>query len=240
MPVQIRLEQFEGPLDLLFALIEERKLDITSVSLSAVTDQFLHYIAAHHGMHPEELADFLVVAAKLLLLKSRELLPSLHADEDDHDLEKQLKMYKLYYDASQKVGRLAGRGTFSFARASILRVESSDRSFRPPESVTGDDLARTFRVLLKRLEPFVTITEDVIIRTVNIQEKILAIRERIMKEATLNFEHLIHSARDRTEIIVTFLALLELVKQRMVAVVQHSAFSSITVERRHAERNTAR
>lgn len=240
MALHVKLEQFEGPLDLLLALIEERKLAITTVSLSGVTDQFLQYVASAKGMHPEELADFLVVAAKLLLLKSRELLPTLQADDDGPDLENQLKMYKLYYDAAQKIHLLLGKRTYSFARASILRVDPAERTFRPPESLTAETLAHLFRVVLKRLEPFVTVTEDVIIRTVNIKEKINAIRERIMKEATINFETLIHGAKDRTDIIVTFLALLELVKQRAVAVVQNGAFSSITVEQRHGERNTTR
>lgn len=238
--MHIKLEQFEGPLDLLLTLIEEQKLDITQVSLATVTEQFLQYVSTARGIHPEELADFLVVAAKLLLIKSRTLLPSLHVEEDEDDLEKQLKMYKLYYDASQRIQTMLGQRAYSFARASILRVETRERTFRPPENVGGEVLSGLFRAIVKRLEPFVMVTEDVIIRTINIRQKIDAIRERIMTEAKLNFEQLLHSATDRTDIIVTFLALLELVKQRSVAVVQDSAFSSITVERRHAEHSATR
>src|SRR3990167_7246611 len=115
--MKIKLEQFEGPLDLLLTLIEEQKIDITQVSLSQVTEQFLQYVSTARGMHPEELADFLVVAAKLLFIKSKTLLPSLHIEEEDGDLEKQLKMYKLYYDASQRIQAMLAQRRYSFSRA---------------------------------------------------------------------------------------------------------------------------
>lgn len=230
---EIKLDQFEGPLDLLLELVEQQKLEITQVSLAQVTEQFLNYLVHAQSMHVEELADFLVVAAKLLLIKSRVLLPHLAADEEEEiDLEKQLKLYREYYEASKLVHARILKRRYSFSRGVSLRMLPADRQFRPPEKLEADDLTRFFRIVLKRLEPFITIPEEVITRTINIRETITAIRERIMKEATINFQTLLASASSRTEIIVTFLALLELVKQRAVAVVQDDIFSHIQIERR--------
>ncbi|MBI4414704.1 MAG: segregation/condensation protein A [Candidatus Kerfeldbacteria bacterium] len=229
----IKLDQFEGPLDLLLELVEQQKMEITNVALAQVTEQFLDYLAHAQSMHVEELADFLVVAAKLLLIKSRVLLPHLTGgDEEEIDLEKQLKLYREYYEASKRVHALILQRRYSFSRGVSLKILLSERRFRPPERLAADDLARFFRVVLKRLEPFLSIPEEVITRTINIRQTISAIRERIMREATLNFQSLLASAASRTEIIVTFLALLELVKQRAVAVVQHDTFSQIEIQRR--------
>lgn len=229
----IKLDQFEGPLDLLLELVEQQKLEITAVSLAQVTEQFLDYVMHARSMHVEELADFLVVAAKLLLIKSRVLLPHLAAEDGDEvDLEKQLKLYREYYEASKRMHALILKRRYSFSRGVSLKLLPSERRFRPPEELAADDLARYFRVILKRLEPFLSIPEEVITRTINIRETITAIRERIMREATLNFQSLLASASSRTEIIVTFLALLELVKQRAVAVVQNDIFSQIEIQRR--------
>lgn len=229
----IQLEQFEGPLDLLLRLTEEQKLDITTISLAKVTDQYLDYIAGAPDLATEELADFLVVAAKLLLIKSRTLIPTLDVEDDDGiDLEAQLRMYKEYYEASKRIHQMVLARRYSFARSSTLRVVPNEKKFRPPQSVTSDDLARFFRIVLKRLEPFVTVTEDVIIRTVNIREKIDAIRKRILASAEMQFETLLSEAKDRTDIIVTFLAILELVKTRTIDVVQRGSFASIAIASR--------
>ncbi len=229
----IHLEQFEGPLDLLLQLIEDQKLDITQVSLATVTDQFLQYLSGLESLPSDELADFLVVAAKLLLIKSRVLLPSMALDDEDEvDLERQLKIYREYYEASKRIHAMILKRRYSFARGTSLKVGVAERAFRPPENIVSDDLARIFRVILKRLEPFLTIPEEVIVRTVNIREKISRIRERILSEATMNFQTLLEEASTKTEIIVTFLALLELVKQRLVVVVQDEVFSPIAIQRR--------
>ena len=199
---QTKLEQFEGPLHVLLELIEDRKLDISTVSLATVTEQFLGYLSENPDLHPEELADFLVVAAKLLLIKSRTLLPSLALEDDgEHDLEKQLKIYREYYEASKKIHALILKRGYTFARGASLKVLVSERAFRPPESIVSDDLSRIFRIVLKRLEPFITVSEDVIIRTVSIREKIETIRRQILSQTTMNFQTLLEQASSRTDII---------------------------------------
>lgn len=236
MTYRFRLEKFEGPLDLLLHLIEEQKMDISTVSLAGVTEQFLRYLTQTRDLPADELADFLVVAAKLLLIKSRILLPNAVVEEEDGiDLEKQLKMYKLYYDAAMRIEKMAKAGNFTYARGSTLRVAFAERKFRPPERVDEGALATTFRAVLKRLEPFVTIPEATIVRTVHLRDKLEAIRQRIESEVRLNFQTLLAESKSRTEIIVTFLALLELVKQRTIIIVQDSMFSGIEIQKREPQ-----
>ena len=99
---KVKLEKFEGPLDLLLQLIESADLDITEISLSQVADQFMRYLIEVENKNPDELADFLVAASRLLLIKSRILLPNLHIEDEGEamELEIQLKIYKEYYEAN--------------------------------------------------------------------------------------------------------------------------------------------
>lgn len=233
MAYRFQLEQFEGPLDLLLQLIEEEKLPITQVSLAQVADQFLQYLHGVEERHPEELADFLVVAAKLVLIKSRALLPiAVDDDEDGINLEEQLKIYREYYEASKQIHAMILKRRYSFSRNNSLKVARTERSFRPPEHLIPENLQTLFQTIMKRLEPFIKIPEETIARTINLKEKLESIRQRIMTEVRLNFHNLVSQTSTKVEVIVTFLALLELVKQRTITVEQNGIFSTIEIERR--------
>jgi len=104
---QIKLEKFEGPLDLLLKLIEEERLSINEISLSQVANKYLEFVNSTQNISLDELADFLTVSAKLILIKSRTLLPSLNFEEEGDSLEKQLRIYKEYYEASKKIEELS-------------------------------------------------------------------------------------------------------------------------------------
>ena len=112
MKAHFQLEKFSGPLDLLLSLIDEEKLDINELAISEVTEQYLRYLEAMEEKRPEELADFLVMATRLLLLKSKNLLPQLETDEEEGpSLEEQLRLYKAFVEASKKLNKkwLEGR-----------------------------------------------------------------------------------------------------------------------------------
>ncbi|MFA6304830.1 MAG: segregation/condensation protein A [Patescibacteria group bacterium] len=227
---KIKLETFEGPFDLLLGLIEEEKMDITKVSLAKVTDQFLQYINSASDLRTGEMADFLVVAAKLLLIKSKVLLPTLQVDEEDEgSLEKQLKIYKEYYEASKKIKQMLKAEHFMFSRAKPVQV--LNLKFIPPVGVNGSRLAELFAKALIRLEPIVNLPQAMIKRTVSIREKIKHITDLIISKVTFSFRQLLGQGRDRTEMIVSFLAVLELVKQRTVEVDQVTLFSDINIKR---------
>ena len=225
----IKLQQFEGPLDLLLQLIEQKQLDISQVSLSTVTEQYMSMLRQVQEINPEELADFLVVAAKLLLIKSRLLIPTLQTEEEETDLEQQLKIYREFYEASKLLHKMILKRRFLFSRERpAIAIEPV---FNPPATLTRDRLRELFMDVLQQIEPVVALPKQLAFRTVSIQEKIESLRQHIYTQATINFRSLLSTSKDKTEVIVTFLALLELVKQRIVAVVQKNTFSDIEIRR---------
>ncbi len=226
---KVKVEQFEGPLELLLQLIEQKELDISKVSLSEVTEQYIGYLSQVQEKNPEELADFLVVAAKLLLIKSRILIPSIEVEEDETDLETQLKIYREYYEASKVIHKMTLKKRFLFPRDKPAVV--LEAVFNPPKTMTTLRLKELFISVLQDIEPIISLPKESYRKSVSIEEKIANLRENLYKQATMNFTKIIQSSKDKTEIIVTFLALLELVKQRVVAVVQKDVFSDIEIQR---------
>jgi len=230
MVYRIKIEQFEGPLDLLLQLIEQEEMDIAQVSLAKVTDQYLEYLNKSPDISTEELADFLVVAAKLLLIKSRTLLPSLQLEEEEGtDLEHQLKIYREFYEAAKVLHKMILKKRFLFPREKM--VVRFEKVFSPPKSLTPSKMKELFIGVLQSLEPWVNLPREVVIKTISIKERIVNIQAMISREATLSFRGLLKTAKNKTEIIVTFLALLELVKQRTIAVVQDKVFDDIVVKK---------
>ncbi len=225
----VKLEQFEGPLDLLLRMIEEEELDVTQVALSKVTDQFIQHLGSVEAKHPQELADFLVVASKLLLIKSKALLPHLDVGEEGNELEKQLRIYKEYLEASKMLHTLIGKKRFSYIREDYPPLE--DKVFVPPKDFTADHMREIFLDIIKGIEPYVKLPEETIRKIVSAQEKYRHIQDLILQKATLRFRELLHDAKSKSEVVATFLALLELVKQRHVAVSQGILFEEITIER---------
>jgi len=234
MSYAVKLTQFEGPLHLLLELIEAEKLDISQVSLAAVTDGYLHHLEQDHDIPPEELTDFLVVASKLLLIKSKLLLPYLflHEDEQVDDLEAQLKIYKEYLEASKVVEGMIAKRRFMFVHDRLPPIEVG---FAPPRSLSTDQMAELFSAVIRRLEPFVQIRPEASIeKTVSIHEKIKQIGSLLSRATRTGFKEILASAQSRTEIVVSFLALLELVKQRSVVVRQDSQFNDIVIDKADA------
>jgi segregation and condensation protein A len=185
MVYKIKLEKFEGPLDLLLQLIEEESMDITQVSLAYVTDQYLQYLNTTADISTEELADFLVVAAKLLLIKSRTLLPQLGIDEaEGTDLERQLRMYREFYEASKILNKMILKKHFLYPRDRM--VVKIDRIFNPPKSITTEKLRDLFVGVLQELEPWVNIPREVMIKTISIRERITNIQQKISDKVNMS------------------------------------------------------
>lgn len=230
MAFAVKLEKFEGPLDLLLQLIEAEKLDISQISLAKVTDEYVRRLQGQPDLPPEELADFLVIASRLLYIKSRVLLPFLNLAEEEPvgDLEAQLKIYKEYLDASRSISALIGKRRFLFVHEKLPHVEVG---FAPPKKLTAVQMAEMLRGVLKRLDLIVRIPRAVIEKTVSIHEKIGQIQSLMSRAVKLSFRSLLIDAESRIEIVVSFLALLELVKQRSVSVSQNAKFEDITIEK---------
>lgn len=230
MIYKIKLDKFEGPLDLLLQLIESEDLPITEVSLAKVTEQYVEHLHTLEQKNPDELADFLVVAAKLLLIKSRVLLPALEVgmEEDGFSLEDQLKLYREYAAASRRVGQFIGKHRFAFAREKALFQTGV---FAPPIGVTPKKLVAVFLDVLSALLPIMELPKSAVLRTLSIKEKIEELRSLILKRAETSFSAMIRGARNKTEIIVSFLALLELIKQKIINASQENIFEDISIKR---------
>jgi len=230
--INIKLKRFEGPLDLLLQLIEQEKLDITTIALAEVTEQYIKTLqAAGNAIRVEELADFLVVAARLLLIKSRALLPFLEWEDEEsgEELTAQLRMYREYVEAMKALQKMLGKNNISFAREKLLTVDAP--RFQPPETLTAKVLANFFEAIIRGVQPQLNLPTEIVKRTISIEEKINEIRQRVFSAATTRFSEVLAGAKDRTDVIVSFLALLELMKQRIITVHQDNAFEDIMIEK---------
>lgn len=228
--VDFKVDKFNGPLDLLLELIKKEKLDITKISLVKITDQFLERLEEMKERAVDEMADFLLVAAKLILMKSKALLPKVDEEEEDEgDLINQLKLYKEYLEASKKIDKIIGREKFLFSRNFIIR---SEVVFSPPSLLSKELLAETYELFLNDLKKFVVETEkERIVRKVSLRERIMEIYEMLETEDRFTLNSFFNESTKKEEKVVSFLAILELVKQNDVYVLQDSAFDDIVIEK---------
>lgn len=227
---KVKIEKFNGPMDLLLQLLDRHELEITEIAIAEVTDQFVAHIESIEDRDAEELADFLVLATRLLYLKSKALLPLLEDEEEElDDLEKQLKMYKQFVDASKKIEAMIGEKRFTFSREKLPMKTTVE--FSPPVGLRVKTMRSIYLTVLKRLDPLVKLPKQVMERTVSLQQTIFDLKDLITKQKKMGFKDLMSGAKNRSEVIMNFLAVLELVKQRQLIVKQTSLFEEI--ELRH-------
>jgi segregation and condensation protein A len=228
MSYLVRLTSFEGPLDLLLQLIERRELDITTISLAAVTNQYLEYISEMADVRPDVLTDFLVVAARLILIKSQALLPRppiADVEEADRgeDLVRQLQEYRRFKEVASLLKERDESGLHSYIRLAATGITPRLQL----DGVILDDLADAMRRVLTALPEELPDTE-IARRQFSIAEKIALIEDALAGGA-VSFLRLLSGVSTRVEAIVTFLALLELIKQGRVAVEQAVNFGDIAI-----------
>ncbi|MCX7778705.1 MAG: segregation/condensation protein A [Patescibacteria group bacterium] len=228
---EIKLDQFSGPLDLLLKLIEEEKLDISKISLAKITDQFIDYLDKIKDVALHELADFLYLAAKLLYLKSIILLPHLTQEEEKEILkfEEQLKIYKEYQQATKIIKDILGHKRYSFSREKFFLNE---RLFIPPKKVGLKKIFTSFQLLIKNLEKELLIRKKIKRKIISLTDKIKEIDGILKLKRKFNFNFLMKKAKSKLEIIISFLAILELVKRQMIKVEQNKIFGEIKIYRR--------
>ncbi|MCE1253983.1 MAG: segregation/condensation protein A [Anaerolineae bacterium] len=220
---------YEGPLDLLLKLIEHAELDITQLALAQVTDQYLDYSQKLPSQDPAEVSAFLVIAARLLQIKSNALLPRPSIlpqtqEEDPGDaLVKQLLQYKRFKELAVNLEEKESSGSRTF-----LRVVPPSLPFEPRldlSDLTLDDILQTARqIFLKANPPQLT---NVLSRPrITIREKIHAIISALKHASTTSFKSVLIS-QNRTEVVITFLAMLELIKRHIIEAHQEVLFDDI-------------
>lgn len=226
----VKIDQFEGPLDLLLQLIEKEKLDITQLSLAKITDQYLKYLEGFIKIKPEILCDFLVIAAKLLLIKSKYLLPNLQIiqEEDEidiKDLEEKLLQYKKFKEQAKIFREIEKRGECFYEHPFTFK---KCHGFFPPKIlITKENLECFFNNVLKKIIVEEKLSQKIIERIFSLQEKISQIQNFLSEKKTITFQKLVKETKEKVEVIVTFLALLELIKQKEVFITQEEIFGEI-------------
>ena len=224
---------YEGPLDFLLRLIEHAELDITAVALAMVTDQYLTHIRGMEDARPDEISAFLVIAAKLLQIKSEALLPrppAREALEDDpaENLARQLRIYKRYKEIANLLEERDAQGLHTYLRlAPAPKIEGRlDLS----EITLADLLEAARNTYMQGIEKQ-SLGTVISAPRVTIREKIEYIASVLNKNKNSSFKTLAGMAHSKLEVVVTFLALLELIKRYRVSARQETLFGDIEIER---------
>lgn len=227
----LKQEKFEGPFELLLELIEKEKLSISDISLAKVTDEYVAYVKTLERIDPEQLAEFLVVAAQLILIKSRSLLPSLAISEEEEqsieELEKRLAEFKILRDVAQELKKCEGSGSM------ITREAFAQHSpvFYPPPKLTLEKIEVAFTSFLAALPKVQKLAEEKLKRVISLQEKINHVRQFLMESMEKAFSELVSGSKEKVEVIVSFLAILELARQKFIDLDQDELFSDIKIKR---------
>lgn len=229
---QVATSVYNGPLDLLLSLIEKAELDITKLALAQVTDQFLTYLNDLQEKDPTDISYFLLVATKLIQIKSEALLPvppvRQPGEEDPGEtLAAQLLIYKMFKSSSRL---LAQREEQNLSTYLHIPPQIKVDGVVDLSGITPEDLAEAARVILLNLKDSAFSGKVIQIPRFSIREKIGIIVAAIREKGVINFSSLISHQTTRIEVVVTFLALLELVKQNMIIPRQDALFSDITLE----------
>ncbi len=232
--LDVKTPVFEGPLELLLALVEREEVDIFQVSLSKVTDAYLVEIASREVPDPSEMAEFLWMAARLLLLKSIRLLPGETPTEEETDLlgweeevRRRLEEYRVYKEMAGELMERAQQDSFAFPPP-VRQVEAGGQE----EPLEVELLLVAFNSVLARVPPRPLVVTG---RTWTLQEKLDAVTERL-RHGPIELVELILESEDRLEAVITFVAVLELLRRSLVRVRQKERFGPIHVEARTAER----
>jgi len=228
-PYKVNTDLFEGPLNLLLELIERSELDITAVALAQVTDQYLNYLEKFEYRDPSEVSSFLVIAAKLLLIKSIHLLPRppvfLGEEEDTAEqLIQQLKLYKKFKKASLYLEERQNLRMHTF-----LRVSPPEFQVESKLDMSGISIQTLFEVacdIFLNHSSLINLDEVVVMPRITIREKIKAILDELSLKKASSFEKILKTG-SRIEIVITFLALLELIKRQVIEANQIALFKDI-------------
>ena len=233
---KVKLEVFEGPLDLLLYLIKRDEIDIYDIPIEHITKQYLSYLEAFKVLDLDVAGEFVVMAANLIYIKSRSLLPVAQqppeegAEEEDPrwELVRQLLEYKKFKDAAAHLGEREAVQSSIFRR--LPEAPELQQPDRPIAEVSIFDLINAFQKVLKRVSQ----TEDlreIFEENYSVSDKIDFVLKMTSSRVPLKFTELFASVASRTEIVVTFLALLELIRLKQIRVTQEEPFAEIELSR---------
>jgi len=240
---KVKTASFEGPFGLLLSLVEERKLFINDVSLAEVTEDYLNYVnnlkvdeSLSIEKQAAEISSFIVVAATLILIKSKSLLPNLDlTSEEEGDiraLEERLRLYKLFTKLSPDIKKSFGK-KFIFAP---LERKNDTLVFLPDDQITRESMMTFAREAVDRIPKKITLVEVEVKKVISIEEMIEKLTERVQKTLSMKFKEFsghgrVATREEKVFVIVSFLAMLELTRQGIINAIQENNFEDIIMEK---------
>ena len=236
LPYQVRIENFEGPLDLLLHLIKKNEINIYDIPVAMIAQQYLEYLEAMEELNLNVAGDFLVMAATLLQIKSKMLLPVDETTDDDEEgpdpreeLVRRLLEYKTFKEAARQLDDQEKMWREIFWRDQALSVEEDVEDDLPLENVSLFDLVDALKEVLER-NPGSRLIE-IVPDNLTVRERMNIILETLEGKDSVSFAALFEGSSHRMLVVVTFLALLELMKLRVARVFQAETFGPILVSR---------
>lgn len=224
----IKTDSFEGPFELVLDLVEARKLLVNDLALASITEDFIAHVRAQESFPVDETASFVQIAATLLLVKSKSLIPDLALTEDEQqdvdDLKRRLEAYEKLREAARELARIGGKQPLYGAGE-----RKPEPTFTPSRDLSAQALADALVRVLAAREEVEALPEARVRPMVTIEEMMERLAKRVASAMTLSFKDFAGSAAERVEVIVSFLALLELVKQGAVAAEQHGQYGDIRI-----------
>jgi segregation and condensation protein A len=228
----IHTDVYEGPLDLLLDLITKAELEITRLALAKVTDQYLIHLERMPEKSAVEVSGFLIVAAKLIQIKSEALLPRPPVREEGEEdpaetLARQLRIYREIKNAANWLQKMEEKGQHSYIRLAPPPVIDEQLDLK---GTSIDDLVEMLKTLYRYEEEAAPLTSVVTIPRRTIKNKIRELINHLRKTDRLSYRYLLHKDADRIDAIVLFLAILEMIKQNYAFAEQESLFSDINIK----------
>ncbi len=224
----IKAGSYEGPFEVLLDLIEARKFLVNDLALASITEDFVQHVRAQATFPVEETANFIHIAATLLLIKSKSLIPDLALTEEENadveDLKLRLTAYEKVRTAARELSRIFGKSVMLQAGE-----RSPEVSFAPSRDLSAEMLATALAKVLAAREVVEELPEVRVKPLITIEEMMDRLAKRVESALTLSFKEFAGGTKEKVEVIVSFLALLELVKQGAVAAEQYDPYGDIRI-----------
>lgn len=231
------INEFEGPLDLLLHLIKQSKMDIYEIKLSEITEQYLNYIKEMENLNLDIASEYLVMAAELIEMKSRYLLPKIVIEEDceyienpEDEIKKRLLEYKKYKENSIKFKELEENRKKYFTKSPEYFNDISDNKIKNNDEVSVFDLLEAFKKILDKQEYLKPLNTKITKKELSVNERIDKIRNVLRKFHKVSFASLFEEFT-KPYVIVTFVSILEMSKRNEIILLQDNNFEEIYIER---------
>ncbi len=232
---RVKLPIFEGPLDLLLHLIKKSEVEIVDIPIAGITEQYLAYLEMMRELNLDIAGEFLVMAATLTLIKSRMLLPPSEGDEEEEeadpraDLVRQLLDSQRYREAALELSERPLLQRDVFVREPFMDIDETPEAAEPGRiKVTVWELLEAFRAVLKRARP--ESVHEIVTERFTLRDRVRSLLQALSVARSLEFDSLFEEDASRFEVVVTFLALLELMKMGAVRAVQDDRFGRIVID----------